>query len=424
MTHYEVLTLYPDKTCRDTGKAVALVKVHFKPCPDGFAQSMDKCDCEERLFQYNAKCTINGEGKYVITKGNFKFWVKALYTNETDKEGYQGLILYKSCPTDYCKNVNLNISLEELQFAFPIYIWVLISVIIITSRYSGFMTRLIGSNPIAVLATLLLMSYAKILKTIIQIYSFVHLDHPNNIKVKVRLKDANMPYLEGHHLLLAVFGSIFIAVFFLPYTVLLLSGYKLYRYSNKLCIHWFMLKLKPLLDSYYAPYLKHTRYWIGFLLFLHCGLYTVFTFNSIRGSKKSFLAIITAYTAVIIIAWLSVKIYKNFYVNVIEATVYLDLIILSAATSKETNSPALVYTLVGFVFTVMIGIIFFQFHLLYLAKSTIWFKITSKYKSFKVLMKKQENMAENERSPLNPSVTDNDTTTSDIKFRESLLEDF
>ena len=544
MTNYEVLTLYPDKTCRDQGKAVALVKVYFKPCPDGFAQSMDKCDCEERLLQYNAKCTINREGMYVITKGSSKFWVNALYTNETDKEGYKGLILYKSCPTDYCKNVNLNISLEEpdeqcdfnhsgllcgtcatnyslifgnskcrlcpniylytvapfasagialvfflsvlrltvatgmmnsiilyanivqanknlflpnagnnvltvfiawmnldlgfptcfyhgmnayeqtwLQFAFPIYIWVLISVIIITSRYSGFITRLIGSNPIAVLATLLLMSYAKILKTITQIYSFVYLDYPNNIKVKVWLKDANMPYLEGHHLLLAVFGSIFIAVFFLPYTVLLLSGYKLYRYSNKLCIHWFMLKMKPLLDSYYAPYQKHTRYWTGFLLFLHCGLYTVFSFNSIGGSKNSLLAITTAYTAVIVIAWLSVKIYKNFYVNVIEATVYLDLIILSAATSNESNSPALVYTLVGFVFTVMIGIIFFQFHLLYIAKSTIWLKITSKYKSFKVLIKKQDNMAENERSPLNPSVTSNDTTT-DIKFRESLMEDY
>ena len=130
-----------------------------------------------------------------------------------------------------------------------------------------------------------------------------------------------------------------------------------------------MLKMKPLLDSYYAPYQKHTRYWIGFLLFLHCGLYIVFSFNSIGGSKNSLLAAITtAYTAVIIvIAWLSVKIYKNFYVNVIEATVYLDLIILSAATFNEANSPALVYTLVGFVFTVMIGIIFFQFHLLYLA---------------------------------------------------------
>ena len=45
-----------------------------------------------------------------------------------------------------------------LQFAFPLYVWFLISLIIITSRYSTLMTKLMGSNPIAVLATLLLIN--------------------------------------------------------------------------------------------------------------------------------------------------------------------------------------------------------------------------------------------------------------------------
>jgi hypothetical protein len=48
-----------------------------------------------------------------------------------------------------------------LQFAFPVYVWVLISLIILTSRYSITLTKLIGHNPIAVLATLLLMSYVR-----------------------------------------------------------------------------------------------------------------------------------------------------------------------------------------------------------------------------------------------------------------------
>ena len=48
-----------------------------------------------------------------------------------------------------------------LQFAFPLYVWVLISAIILASRYSTVVTRLLGSNPVAVLATLLLMSYTK-----------------------------------------------------------------------------------------------------------------------------------------------------------------------------------------------------------------------------------------------------------------------
>ena len=68
-----------------------------------------------------------------------------------------------------------------LQFAFPIYIWMLITLIIITSRYSVKVSKLIGHNPIAVLATLLLMSYTKILKIIIDVYSSAKLEYPHNI---------------------------------------------------------------------------------------------------------------------------------------------------------------------------------------------------------------------------------------------------
>ena len=83
-----------------------------------------------------------------------------------------------------------------LQFAFPIYVWILISLIILCSRYSITVTKLIGSNPIAVLATLLLMSYNKILNIIIEVYSSVNLDYPNDEKVTVWLKDGECTLFE------------------------------------------------------------------------------------------------------------------------------------------------------------------------------------------------------------------------------------
>lgn len=42
-----------------------------------------------------------------------------------------------------------------LQFVFPLYNWILISIVILTSRYSMFISKHLRSNPIAVLATLL-----------------------------------------------------------------------------------------------------------------------------------------------------------------------------------------------------------------------------------------------------------------------------
>ena len=71
-----------------------------------------------------------------------------------------------------------------LQFLFPIYIWVLVGFMICSSRYSTTIARLSGSNTVSVLATLdlFLLSYAKLLQTIIAAVSFTTLTdrHGNN----------------------------------------------------------------------------------------------------------------------------------------------------------------------------------------------------------------------------------------------------
>ena len=184
-----------------------------------------------------------------------------------------------------------------LQFAFPIYVWILISLIILSSRYSITVSKLIGHNPIAVLATLLLMSYTKILKIIIEVYSYAGLEYPGNKTVSVWLKDANVSYLQSKHLFLTVVTSLLLVFLFLPYTILLLIGSKLYRYTGRKYFRW-LNRLKPLLDSYYAPYKIHTRYWSGFLLLVRWILYIVFSINSLKRSDMSLLAITITFTAI------------------------------------------------------------------------------------------------------------------------------
>ena len=63
-----------------------------------------------------------------------------------------------------------------LQFAFPLYIWLLVAAIILLSRYSTVAARLSGSNSVPVLATLFLLSYAKVLAIIIAVFSFTSLE--------------------------------------------------------------------------------------------------------------------------------------------------------------------------------------------------------------------------------------------------------
>ena len=302
-----------------------------------------------------------------------------------------------------------------LQFAFPIYIWILIIIIIITSRYSVSVSKLIGHNPIAVLATLLLMSYTKILKIIIDVYYSAQLEYPDSKTVTVWLKDGNVPYLQSWHFLLTVVTSLVLVFLFLPYTLLLLLGYKLYRFSGRKHMRW-LNRLKPLLDSYYAPYNKHTRYWTGFLLLVRWALYTVFSFGD--GNKNLLAIIVTSVIVVSAFALLPGKIYTSSYTNIIETLVYSNLIMLSGVIfSSGANSSALVYSLVGMVFVIMMGIIVYHFHTLYIPHS---FALRIQDKIFEVFHHAHAHVKKEDKQ-----ITENtpkEVSTTVIELREPLLE--
>ena len=51
---------------------------------------------------------------------------------------------------------------EWLQFVFPFYVWAIIIVIILICQVSSKLSRLVGSNAVPVLATLLFLSYTKL----------------------------------------------------------------------------------------------------------------------------------------------------------------------------------------------------------------------------------------------------------------------
>ena len=520
------LVLYPDGPCRDTGLARAVVNVTFKPCPAGLTKSGENCDCEERLKNYGANCTV--DDNCTILKST-EFWVQGLYENGT----YQGLIHYKTCPRYYCKTgevtlslgnpdtqcdlnrsgllcgecatnhslmlgsskchvcpntylalllpfatagialviflsilrltvatgminsvilyanfvqinrsiilptdtrnlltvfiawMNLDLGFETcfydgmtayaqtwLQFAFPLYVWMLMGLIIVACRYSVTLSKLIGHNPIAVLATLLLMSYNKVLKIMIDVYSFAHLDYPYQNTSLVWFKDANVLFLGSEHLPLTVVTSLVLVFIFLPYTLLLLLGYKLYGFSDRKGLHW-LNRLKPLLDSYYAPYNKHTRYWTGFLLFVRCVLYSVF---SLGDTNKSLVSISITFTALVGVVWISSKVYISRIANTVEVSVYLNLIVLSAVSSNNMGSTKLFNTLVSLVFVTMLGISIYHFHLLYIAQSAMWTKMKDWMKH--IISKPHTN------PPPETEVTSaphNVPSTSVIELREPLL---
>ena len=90
-----------------------------------------------------------------------------------------------------------------LQLAFPAYIIVLVVMIIQLSYYFNAFGRLIGKkDPVATLATLILLSYIKFLQTIITAFSSATLAYPDGSKKTVWLPDASLEYFSSKHAVL------------------------------------------------------------------------------------------------------------------------------------------------------------------------------------------------------------------------------
>ena len=254
-----------------------------------------------------------------------------------------------------------------LQFAFPIYIWGVIGIIMFISSRSVTISRILGKNPVEVLATLFLLSYVKILRTIITALSLTTLHYPNESQV-VWLNDANIRYLEGKHIPLFVVGLLVFVLLFLPYTLLLLFGQWLLVGSNKKILFWMNnTKLKAFFDSYHSPYEEKHRYWTGLLLVVRFVLLLVFGTNVFGEESENLLAISAASFGLLAWLWMIGTVYKNWYLGALEASFVLNLGISAAATSYVQhaggNQAVVAYMSTGIAFATFIAILLYHIDL-------------------------------------------------------------
>ena len=151
-----------------------------------------------------------------------------------------------------------------LQFVFPLYIWAIAGLIIIIAKYSDRVAKVMGNNGVPVLATLFLLSYAKLFNTIITAMSYTILYTTQGWKL-VWSADGNLDYLGPKHIPLFCVAVAALVFLWFPYTLLLLLGQWLHRLNYRI-ITRMLLNLKPFLDAHFAAFKDKHRYWFGFLL--------------------------------------------------------------------------------------------------------------------------------------------------------------
>ena len=227
-----------------------------------------------------------------------------------------------------------------IELIFPTYMFLLVILVIFISRHSLLFTRLIArGNPVAVLATAILLSYTTILRNVIDIFSFAILRYPDGSRHVVWLPDASICYLKGKHVLLFLAAIIIVAIG-IAYMALLFSWQWLLRAPQ---IKAFALirdtRLNSFMDAYLAPHTLKSRYWTGLLLFIRVVIFILSAVN-VSGDPSFNLFVISV--AVVFLLLLQLysrsRIYKNVLLDCFEMTSYFNLLFLSLATSYTLST--------------------------------------------------------------------------------------
>ena len=223
-------------------------------------------------------------------------------------------------------------------------------ILIVISHYSAWVTKRVGSSPVAVLATLILLSYAKLLRTVISVFYFANLQLPHGQTSTVWLYDGNISYLQGKHLALFIFALLFFVLLFIPYNFLLVVGPWLQNISGervneskfkasvrKMLVGWSEdYRIKSFVDTYTVAYNPGYQYWTGVFLMLRCVLFLIFATSAFRNSSATSMAVTTSLlTVAFLTRVITGRIYKNWYVDILEGLFLLNLGILSVATSHN-----------------------------------------------------------------------------------------
>ena len=264
-----------------------------------------------------------------------------------------------------------------LQLAFPVYLISLVILVIVISEYSPRFARLIGKrDPVATLATLLLLSYAKILSTIIQVYSFSTLEYPDETSINVWLPDGNVELYDVKCIILMIVAFIIIIPGFL-YTILLLFWQWLVQTPRWKVFRWTRnTKLNAFITTYHVPYNKRYRYWTGLLLVVRVILYITAAFTTADNPQVPLLMIIILVGGLFLLKEvMGIRMYRRLSLDIIEKVMYFNILSFTAfslydfRSGNSTKQVAAAYISTTIAFVLLVGVVFYHVLLLFGKKS-------------------------------------------------------
>ena len=310
-----------------------------------------------------------------------------------------------------------------LQFIFPGYVWFLLIIIIILSRYSSKVVRLMERQVIPALATMILLSYTKLIRIVFLVlrYTNVPCSGENNVTFKLWYVDTTVPYLRGCHLPLFLFSLAVLILLIVPYTSYLLTIPLLegplskYMRCQKLSTY-----MKPFSDAYGGPYKDKCRFWTGFLLLVRVVLAGVVSTDT---KPTVSLEVLTSILVAINFMYLPLRgVYRQLPLVCLELFFILNLILMASTnghTSNENINLKEVFTkiLISLTFVVFCGILIYH----------VWDRFLKSHlqERIKKLFKTQSNIPSDDDNEIELKISSVNNITYSImpELREPLLDD-
>ena len=289
-----------------------------------------------------------------------------------------------SFPTMFIAWLNLDIGIDTcffdgldtysktwIQLAFPVYIISLVVLIIIICQYSTRFARLIGrADPVATLATLILLSYAKLLSVTITVLSFAVLRYPDDSYDIVWLPDGHVKYFHGKHIPLAIVALLIILIG-IPYTLLLFLWQWIVRLSKWKVFNWTRnSKLNAFVATYQVPLNNKYRYWTGLLLIVRVILYITASVTVSANPQTIPVTVIMLVGGLLLFKGIiGVRVHKKTLVDMLHTVVYFNLLAVSTLSLYDfktdfTSQTTLAHISSVITLILLIGAICYQVFLL------------------------------------------------------------
>ena len=315
-----------------------------------------------------------------------------------------------------------------LQFIFPLYIWTIVGLLILISRYSINVSKWTGSNTVSVLATLFLLSYAKLLRTTFDTFSSTILTDVNSTPTILWLLDGRYTFLKWPHSLLFAAGLFILLAHILPFTILILTAPFLQRYTHYKLLRW-VNKLKPLLDAYQGPYRVKSRYWTGLLLLARLVILTAVSLN-VSGKQSANLLVISIVLSILLVTLVVfgiAKLYRSKLSNFLELFFLANLLLLTVTslflqsnqTDKISGQSITICCMVGSAFA-MCGLILVYHCYVVCQRIEAIKRLTSRVVSS---LKRPRNRAQTNDDIISGPPHSTPPTVTEVGLRELLLED-